>query len=229
MVTFIGDVHGWADRLARLADQAEGQMILVGDLIDRGPHTAKVLRQVQAWCEQGRASVILGNHEWQLIRALGRDGNGGDEDAFETWVEDWGGHAVLRSYHVQDAAGLRRALGATWDWLVHLPWVLEGAAGAHRWIAVHAGLEEAPLRPQLDALRSGWSWYGEERPLPLFTKRHLASFPRDMPSSTVLVSGHTPLEQALVSQKRILCDTSGGLPGRPLTGVVWPGGRIITG
>ncbi len=229
VTTFIGDVHGWAERLDRVLDQAEGPLVFVGDLIDRGPSTPRVLTRVRQLCDAGRAQVILGNHEWQLVRALGLPGQEGDEDAFTVWAETWGGAAVLKAYDVETADDLRRALGDTLDWLAALPWVLEGRVGERRWIAVHAGLEDGPLRPQLEALRGGWDWYGDERPLPLFSKRHLHSTPRDLPKGTTLVSGHTPVTTPLVSEQRILCDTSGGLPGRSLTGVIWPEGRIIRG
>jgi len=229
VTTFIGDVHGWAERLDRVVDQAEGPLVFVGDLIDRGPSTPRVLDRVRGLCTAGRAQVILGNHEWQLVRALGRPGHDGDDDAFAVWAAGWGGDAVLKAYGVTTAEGLRRALGDTLDWLADLPWVLGGRVGDRRWIAVHAGLEDGPLRPQLEALEARWDWYGDDRPLPLFSKRHLHSTPRDLPRGTTLVSGHTPLPTPLVTDLRILCDTSGGLPGRSLTGVVWPEGRIIRG
>ena len=229
MVTFIGDVHGWSERLERVLAQAEGQVVFVGDLIDRGPSTPRVLERVRRLCEAGLGQVILGNHEWQLIRALGRNGAAADEEAFAAWAEGWGGSAVLKSYHVTTAPALRAALGDTFDWLAQLPWVLEGREGVQHWIAVHAGLDESPLRPQLEALRGGWDWFGDHRPLPLFSKRHLHTTPKDLPPRTVVVSGHTPQTTALVSERRILCDTSGGLAGRSLTGVIWPEGRIIRG
>ena len=228
MVTFIGDVHGWSERLDRVLAQAEGQVVFVGDLIDRGPSTPQVLARVHHLCIAGTAQVILGNHEWQMIRALGRDRAAADDDAFAAWAGGWGGDAVLKAYGVTTASALRTALGETFDWLAHLPWVLEGRQGDRAWIAVHAGLETSRLRPQLEALHQGWDWYGDDRPLPLFTKRHLHVVPSDLPRNTTLVSGHTPQVTALVMEQRILCDTSGGLTGRQLSGVIWPEGRVIT-
>ncbi len=228
-VTFIGDVHGWSDRLERLLPQATGRLVFLGDLIDRGPDAPAVLDRVHDLCAAGRADCLLGNHEWMLVRTLGRDGADPDQDGFAAWVESWGGDAVLRSYGVGDARALKRCLQPHLDWLAGLPWLLEGTIDGRAWIAVHAGLDPVqPTGPQLAELRRGWAAAdATRRPAALFRKREVAALPTDFPLDTVLVSGHTPQDRALVTPRRILCDTSGGLPRRPLTGVIWPELRVI--
>jgi hypothetical protein len=37
-----------------------------------------------------------------------------------------------------------------------------------------------------------------------------------------------PLTEVVVTPQRILCDTSGGMPNRPLSAVVWPEGLVVT-
>jgi protein phosphatase len=85
----IGDVHGCYDELVSLLaklgyDVAEGgsrvahpegrKAVFLGDLVDRGPDSAGVLRLVMGMVASGSALCIPGNHENKLVRALrGRD------------------------------------------------------------------------------------------------------------------------------------------------------------
>ena len=75
----VGDIHGHADALHRLLrelDYAEvegvfrhpvGQMIFVGDFIDRGPQQREVLRISRSMCKAGAAMAVMGNHEFNAI------------------------------------------------------------------------------------------------------------------------------------------------------------------
>ena len=85
----VGDVHGCRDELETLLatlgyllerDQAarpvaarhpdRRRVVFVGDLVDRGPDTAGVLRLVIGMVAAGDALAVLGNHEHKLLRAL---------------------------------------------------------------------------------------------------------------------------------------------------------------
>jgi hypothetical protein len=229
-VSFIGDVHAWSDRLDRLLAKLDGDLVFMGDLIDRGPDAPGVLARVRALCASGRARCLLGNHEYALLRALGHAGLGlnGDDDFFAAWRDGFGGAAVLAAYGVGDAASLRVALGDALDWMASLPWVLEGEEDGRRWIAVHAGLaENRPLREQVDELRHGWDALDIAAEA-LFSKARAFLVPDDFPEGCCLVSGHVPLQQAFVTPSRILCDTSGGQRYRELSAVVWPEGRVVS-
>jgi hypothetical protein len=230
-VTFIGDVHGWSDRLDQVWAQVEGQAVVLGDLIDRGPDAPGVMDRVRAWCDAGRAACILGNHEYVLVRALGFSGLGlePDEDLFQAWRDGFGGQAVCRAFGVaaDDPAALRTALGDRLEWLAHLPWLLEGVEKGRHWIAVHAGLGEEEFAPQLAGLRRGWE-EDDGCPAALFSKPRAFQVPYDLPGGWCVASGHLPIETALVTDQRLLCDTSGGMPKRVLSAVVWPEGRVIT-
>jgi protein phosphatase len=81
----IGDVHGCFDELVELleklgyqvnrdmflAKSSEGRKaIFLGDLVDRGPDTVKVLKLVMNMTEQGQALCVPGNHDLKLQRYL---------------------------------------------------------------------------------------------------------------------------------------------------------------
>ena len=65
----IADVHGHADRLDTAAGDAD-KILLLGDLIDRGPDNAGVLRLALNWIEDGRAYLVRSNHDDKLYRLL---------------------------------------------------------------------------------------------------------------------------------------------------------------
>lgn len=73
----VGDIHGEIDALRDLA-QALGyaangahpqgrRLMLVGDLIDRGPDSLGVVRWVAQRVERGRASCVMGNHDLNAV------------------------------------------------------------------------------------------------------------------------------------------------------------------
>ncbi|ASU79915.1 polynucleotide kinase-phosphatase [Actinopolyspora erythraea] len=85
----IGDVHGCRAELETLLDKlgyrlrrdeagravdaehpAGRRAILLGDLVDRGPDSAGVLRLAMGMAESGNALAVIGNHEHKLVRAL---------------------------------------------------------------------------------------------------------------------------------------------------------------
>ncbi|MBS1806114.1 MAG: polynucleotide kinase-phosphatase [Acidobacteria bacterium] len=87
----IGDVHGCLDELLELlaklgygVEQSEAaitvtppenrKLVFVGDLVDRGPATDRVLHFVMDLVRTGQAFCVPGNHDVKLLRALkGRD------------------------------------------------------------------------------------------------------------------------------------------------------------
>jgi hypothetical protein len=230
-VTFIGDVHGWSDRLERLLAKVKPPLVFVGDLIDRGPDVLGVLARVHALCDSGAAHCLLGNHEYALLRGIGSPALGLEPDAafYAAWHLRFGGAAVLQACGVScdDLPGLRHELRAHLGWLEGLPWVMEGSEGRRHWVAVHAGLDESALKPQVRQLHEAWS-HDDGYPPALFDKERAFVVPVDLPEDWCVVSGHMPLTEVVVTPQRILCDTSGGMPNRPLSAVVWPEGLVVT-
>jgi len=79
---FAGDVQGCGEELDELLRRVrkkfgrEFELWLVGDLVNRGPYSLRVLERVRELVESGHARVVLGNHDlgllgvWQGLRAL---------------------------------------------------------------------------------------------------------------------------------------------------------------
>ena len=84
----IGDVHGCFDELTALIEKlgysltqgVDGayrvehperrKLVFLGDLVDRGPKVAAVLRLAMDAVAMGTALCVPGNHEWKLVRKL---------------------------------------------------------------------------------------------------------------------------------------------------------------
>jgi len=90
----IGDIHGchdeFAELLARIAPKPADRIVLLGDLINRGPNTNRVFDLAR----QFGAMALLGNHELRLLKYR-RTGErkvlkNGDLDTYHTLrAEDW--------------------------------------------------------------------------------------------------------------------------------------------
>jgi len=73
----VGDIHGEHEMLLRVLvsaqyDEARDILISAGDLIDRGPNCAEV---VKFFIGHSRRFCVLGNHEGYLLEALGGSGD----------------------------------------------------------------------------------------------------------------------------------------------------------
>lgn len=75
----VGDIHGCLDELvaieARIARHAARReklplLVSVGDLIDRGPDSAGVVRRFREGAAAGTHAAVLGNHEQELLRVM---------------------------------------------------------------------------------------------------------------------------------------------------------------
>ena len=78
--TFIGDVHGqaptlrallqklgWTNRNGQLKPRGREHLVFVGDLIDRGPRNLQTVEIVRELVEQGDATCVMGNHEFNAV------------------------------------------------------------------------------------------------------------------------------------------------------------------
>lgn len=73
MTFVIGDVHGCLPQLdallAAISLAASDHLVLLGDLVDRGPNSAGVLRRVRILSNLHRVTIIKGNHEQMMLDA----------------------------------------------------------------------------------------------------------------------------------------------------------------
>ncbi len=98
----IGDVHGRIDLLDALLARIERDsarrprgdvlVLLLGDLIDRGPDSAAVVRRAMRPLGWARLQTLKGNHEAAMLDALD-----GDRRMLAIWRRN-GGDAALRSW-----------------------------------------------------------------------------------------------------------------------------------
>ena len=97
----IGDIHGCAAEFAELLDvlslHSDDTVIQLGDMINRGPDSASVLRLVR----ENNIQAILGNHERRLLRYR--------------WTKD---QSLLKKY---DPETLDQLSAEDWDFLENLP------------------------------------------------------------------------------------------------------------
>ena len=131
MLHLIGDVQGCDDALQRLLAEigfspSRGRLVVLGDLVNRGPASLAVLRRLRAFGDA--ATCLLGNHDLHLLAVA------------------HGVRALKRGDTVADILDAPDR-GAWLDWLRQRPLVHQEGG----WLCVHAGL--APTWSAAEALQ----------------------------------------------------------------------------
>ena len=215
----VGDIHGRLDLFDALAeaieqdDAAQGPadttVILLGDLVDRGPDSRGVIEAARWWQERRKVRILFGNHEEMMLRSMH------SLETLRVFLRH-GGKQTLHSFGVD-----RRALAsATIEevqammWRAVSPSVIAYLEGFEDRIAigdylfVHAGIDPAaPLDAQKE---SDLRWIREP----------FLSHPD--PYGVVVVHGHTITEAPEDRGNRIGIDTGAYSSGR-LTALVLEG------
>jgi len=165
-VLAIGDVHGCARALSLILESVSVErsdtVVLLGDLVDRGPDSRGVLERVMFLEGECRVVLVTGNHEEMMLSGL--HGSSRDE-----WLK-WGGRATLDSYggRVEDIPE------------DHRQWLSGGVDyfETDHEICIHANLEPGvPLSEQ----RAEWLRW-----------THLTGREEAHASGRRIVCGHTP-------------------------------------
>lgn len=159
----IGDVHGRYDLLRdlmrRIEQHSRGRkeaeklhILLLGDIVDRGPESAQALHYLHDWTKQVRGQhMLLGNHEDMMLRSYR-----GDARSFRAWLRV-GGRETLESFGLRinhdDDLYDPRILRAVRDTLPHdlmtfiSTWPLTARSGDY--FFCHAGVRpKVPLDKQ---------------------------------------------------------------------------------
>lgn len=206
LVYAVGDIHGRDDLFAQLLDRIERDrrerahdrcvLILLGDLVDRGPDSDRVVeRALSLGTEFDRVHHLIGNHEECMLAALS-----GDVRALR-YFSRIGGDTTIRSYVRDDAF----CEGATFGELSevfrakvpqkHVEFLRRGEdmLTYGDYVFVHAGVR--PGVPLVSQATSDLRWIREE----------FLSATEDF--GATIVHGHTISEQVDMQPNRIGIDT----------------------
>lgn len=112
----VGDVHGRADLFEAMMEavdaddaargSAETTVVLLGDLVDRGPDSAGVLALAQSWQRGRHLRALMGNHEEMFLDSFE------NEEVLRHFLR-FGGRETLLSYPVDPAAYTAASLTET--------------------------------------------------------------------------------------------------------------------
>lgn len=103
----IPDIHGKYDCLRAICKRIlplrdSDKIIFLGDYIDRGPDSAKVVEYVITLVKKfgDRVIPLIGNHEWLMLAAIGEIAHNWEKDLpspFAVWMQE-GGRKTVESY-----------------------------------------------------------------------------------------------------------------------------------
>lgn len=214
----IGDVHGCLPELRRLLEKLGYHVtrdnavpptgrtaVFVGDLVDRGPDSAGVLRLVMHMQAAGHALSVQGNHDAKLLKKL----NG------RNVMLTHGLEATLQELDAESPA-FRNAVR---EFLEHMPshYVFD----AKRLAVAHAGIKESMLLQDSKAIRA-FTLFGEttgqsdEYGLPV-----RLNWAEKYGGASLIVYGHTPVVRPLWQNNTVNIDT-GCVFGGSLTALRYP-------
>lgn len=220
----VGDVHGCLDALRRLmavmgydddASHPQGRtLVFVGDLINRGPDSAGVLRLVSRLVREGRARMTLGNHDDALLRCL----RGAPMDPSRRGLDD----TLAQIKAAPDSRTLRAETRALLEEArLYLP--LDGG----KLIVVHAGIEEAMIGRPIGAETRRFLLNGDAVGKSPGGKTLRRDWAASYQGSAFVVYGHTPQEQAVQRGRTCNVDT-GAYRGGLLSAFRWPEGTLVS-
>ncbi len=169
----ISDIHGchlsFLSLLDKIALTTADELYLLGDYIDRGPDSKKVLEKIIQLSEEGyQVHSLAGNHDFGIMDART------DPVFFNDWYNGWGGKQTMEGFGVND---LEQVPQRYWSFLNGLDLFFE----IDGFIFVHAGLDftaKDPLKPDINMLYIR-NWYEQIK--------------YDWLGDRIVVHGHTPI------------------------------------
>jgi serine/threonine protein phosphatase 1 len=220
----IGDIHGRLDLYEALIEaieaddaasgEAETHIILLGDLVDRGPDSAGVLSRTRQWQCERNVRVLAGNHEEMFLTSFEKP------EILRHFLKH-GGRETIMSYGLSKRKFASMELQDIFDALPDLIPAddLDYIAGfeemiiAGDYLFVHAGID--PSVPLDEQSRKDMLWIRER-----FLKH-------EGPLEKVVVHGHTIFDRVMDCGNRIGIDT-GAFRSGVLTALVLEGDQRRT-
>nr|WP_298895290.1 metallophosphoesterase family protein [uncultured Altererythrobacter sp.] len=220
----VGDIHGRLDLFEALVDAIEADIaghpdadvtvVLLGDLIDRGPDSAGVIDRSLQWRESRKVRILAGNHEEMFLQSFD------DIEVLRHFLKH-GGRETILSFGLPVKEYRKLGLEELFE---RLPEIVpaksrefvhdfEEIIEAGDYVFVHAGINpELPL----DEQKRGDLLWIRERFL-----RHKGPFPK------TVVHGHTIFDEIEIKRDRIGLDT-GAFRSGVLTALVLEGANQRT-
>ena len=215
----IGDIHGRLDLYEALIATIEAEIagapaldhriIVLGDLVDRGPDSAGVVTRTRVWQQTRNVRVLAGNHEEMFLAAFEKP------EALRHFLKH-GGRETMLSYGMSTKQLATLSLEelferlpqqvpqSTRDYIAGFETMIR----AGDYVFVHAGID--PTRPLGEQKRSDLLWIRE---------RFLS---HEGPLEKVVVHGHTIFDHVMDCGNRIGIDT-GAFRSGVLTALVLEG------
>ncbi|KAJ2598878.1 hypothetical protein H4R99_003926 [Coemansia sp. RSA 1722] len=165
---FIGDIHGCAEEFTQLLDEVkyvpgEDQVVLVGDLVAKGPDSIGVVRKARkigAWC-------VKGNHDDRVVRwreFLNGPAEGASRTNLEASDLPYSDFEIESNAHYDIA---RRLSPADYEFMAAFPAIMGLPDPFAEYVVAHGGID--PSKPIL-----------EQNPEDVMTMRNIGT---DGPSS----------------------------------------------
>lgn len=207
----IGDIHGRHDLFGALVEAidaddaargpADTTVVLLGDLVDRGPASAQVIALAREWQARRRVRILAGNHEEMFLRSFDELEifrhflrHGGRETALSYGID----RAQFLEAELEDAQKLLRAFVPAED--IAFLEAFEDMIRIGDYLFVHAGID--PRVPIDEQKRRDLRWIRE--PFLSHPESH----------GPVVVHGHTITEAPEDWGNRIGIDTGAFRTGR---------------
>lgn len=215
----VGDIHGRLDLFEAMIeaierDSAHGRplrstVILLGDLVDRGPDSAGVIARAREWQKTRDLRILAGNHEEMFLESFKR------MEVLRHFLR-FGGRETLLSYGIQPRARTKAEMAALQHLMAeHIPAEdveflrsLEELVVIGDYAFVHAGIAPGVALKQQQGQDMRW-----------IREPFLSHMD---PHSHIVVHGHTITERAVIRLNRIGIDTGAFNTGR-LTALVLEG------
>lgn len=159
----VSDIHGHLDRLIQLLRQMhysrDDILVLVGDLIEKGPESLRVVQYVMDLARQHPVYVSMGNVDLGRLLKVDDDSPEGVEDwaGFLNWAEKtWGGslyHEMLADMGIpadqvagEKAAQYRRCMLEEFHEELEFLWSRPTILTAGKYLFVHGGIPTEDLK-----------------------------------------------------------------------------------